>query len=476
MLLQPLFDVFMVDPSSAVLVVDDNSDVLRALQMLLSEYVGTVLTTTSPASIPALLQQTRCDVVLLDMNFRRHTVEGQEGFTLLERIHQIDPHLAVIMITAYGDIDQAVRALKMGASDFILKPWDNDRLVGSVQAAIRVSRSLRATAPHLERAHAKGDPPMQSMLGHSPVMQKVLALATKVAQTEADVLILGESGTGKELLAHALHCRSARAAEPFVGVDLGALTESLFESELFGHTRGAFTGANRQRTGRFELADKGTLFLDEIGNIPLTLQVKLLTVLERREVTPVGADRPIPIDIRLVCATNKSLPALVAAGQFREDLLYRINTVEIHLPPLRERNEDIPLLAEHFLHLYARKYDKPIERMSADFVAILQQYTWPGNVRELRHTLERAVILADGLVLEPDTLSLPRLREEASDEESGAIRTPVEETLRNLTLSELEQAVIRRALSKHGGNITRAAAELGLTRTALYRRIEKYGL
>lgn len=446
-------------PTGRVLVVDDNEDVLTAIRLLLQGNVEQVQTATSPSALPTLLRESHFDVVLLDMNFSRDASSGVEGLQYLDKILALVPDVAVIMITAYGDLDLAVRAMKRGAVDFITKPWDNARLVAAVHAATRLRRVRTATPP-------TGPHDFPDLIGESQAMQRVFETVRKVAATDANVLVLGENGTGKELVARALHRASHRAAGPFLSADLGALPESLFESELFGHARGAFTGAAADRPGRFEAASGGTLFLDEIGNITLAQQARLLTALQRREVTRVGETGPRAVDIRLVSATNQPILQRVREGAFRQDLLFRINTVEVHLPPLRERGEDIALLAAHFVQHYALQYGRPARRLGAAALDKLARYAWPGNVRELQHTMERAVILADGDTLGPSDFAFS----------AGAPETESLQGTATLDLEEVERTVIRKALSKHGGNISRAADDLGLTRASLYRRIEKYGL
>ncbi len=461
-----------------VLVVDDNRDVLTALRLLLKEHVDTVHTATDPSSIPSLLRDNDYDAILLDMNFQQDASSGREGFEWLDKIQEIDPQAVVVMITAYGDVGKAVRAMKAGAADFIVKPWTDPELVASVQAAIKLHQTRAAAAdasppeaapaPH-DRSEEADAPGFEGIIGQSDEMQLVFELIEKVAGTDANVLILGENGTGKELVAQAVHRRSARANGPFVTADLGALSPSLFESELFGHVEGAFTGADADRAGRFEAADGGTLFLDEIGNIPMELQKKLLTVLQRREVTRVGAVEARPVDIRLVCATNQPIYDAMNNGDFRQDLLFRINTVEIELPPLRERGDDVRLLARHFLDEYAEKYDAATTGFTDEAQAALHRYHWPGNVRELKHTIERAVILSESPQIGPDDLRFSAPSPEASTGDG-------EEAFDTLDLDDLEQKAVRKALSKHGGNVSQAANELGISRRALYRRIEKYGL
>ena len=457
----------------AVLVVDDNEDVLTALRLLLQDVAPTVHTARSPAALPTLLRERDYDCVLLDMNFSRDASTGREGLEWLGKVRQLDPAAVVVMITGYGDVDLAVRAMKRGASDFVTKPWSNDRMTAAVEAAVRLraerdrhpASGTRPAASDALATAASGDGP-DDMLGRSPAMRALFETLGKVAPTDANVLVLGENGTGKELVARAVHRLSGRAAGPFVPVDLGAVPAGLFESELFGHRRGAFTGAEADRQGFVEAADGGTLFLDEVGNAGPAEQAKLLAVLQRRQVVRVGETAARPVDVRLVSATNADLARRVAGGGFRQDLLYRINTVELRLPPLRDRGGDLGLLADHFLARYARRYGRDVGSFTDAARAALHAYGWPGNVRELQHTVERAVILADGA------------RVDAGDLQFSASAAPEATAVPagTLDLEEIERAAVRRALSKHGGNITRAADDLGLTRKSLYRRIEKYGL
>lgn len=461
--------VGMSDRLGHVLVVDDRQDVLAAIRLLLQRHVEAVHTARDPAAIPALLRESDYDVVLLDMNFRQDSSSGREGLLWLRQIQQIDPSVLVILVTAYGDVAQAVQAMKEGATDFVEKPWNNEKLVATVTAAVKLRRSRREAdllRQRQDRLSEDLDQPFQEMIGRSAPVLRVFETIGKVAATDANVLILGENGTGKELVARAIHRQSSRSDEIFVTVDLGALSESLFESELFGYVKGAFTGAAEDRPGRFEVASGGTIFLDEIGNIPLQAQSKLLTVLQRREVTRVGATRAQPIDIRLISATNHPVHQHAREARFRQDLLYRINTVEIELPPLRERKDDIPLLARHFARLYARKYQKRVEDLAPQTLDKLERYQWPGNVRELQHAVERAVILTTNEALEPEDFTLTMQPETLEDLPSSE----------SLNLDAVEQLAVRRALTKHAGNISRAAEELGVSRKALYRKIEKYGL
>ncbi|MFT3737226.1 MAG: sigma-54 dependent transcriptional regulator [Breznakibacter sp.] len=458
----------MTTKNGRVLIVDDNPDILFALKLLLKPYVDTVTTETNPDKLKTLLTKEAFDVILLDMNFTKDAISGQEGFYWLEKILLYDPLAVVIFITAYGDVEKSVRAIKAGATDFVIKPWQNEKLLATVSSAIKLRQSKNEVVELKSKQQEICqiiDQPFSDFIGASPGMVKVFNTIKKVAVTDANVLILGENGTGKELVARALHRFSPRNNEPFVSVDLGALSETLFESELFGHVKGAFTDAKADRPGRFEVASGGTIFLDEIGNLSLPFQSKLLTVLERREVTRVGANKPKPIDIRLICATNMPLRQMAEDETFRQDLLYRINTVEIDLPPLRDRLEDLPLLADHFLNMYQKKYKKKINKLSKTILKKLTAYHWPGNVREFQHILERAVIMSDGSDIAEDDVQLAPAK---------APKYEVQTDIYNL--DELEQQTIEKALRNNQGNISKAASDLGLTRTSLYRRMEKYGL
>ena len=462
--------------AGSVLVVDDNEDVLTALRLLLKPHVGAVQTARSPEALPALLADAApsggFDVIVLDMNFARDAQTGREGLLWLERIRRHDPAATVVLLTAYGDVELAVEAMKRGATDFVVKPWDNEQLLGTLRSAAGLRSALAQTSPSADRVApseaADGAPSLAlfpGIIGASPAMRRVFATLDKVARTDASVLLLGENGTGKDVVARALHARSSRAGRPFVSADLGALPADLFESELFGHAKGAFTGAAADRAGRFEAADGGTLFLDEIGNVPLHLQAKLLTALQSRAVTRVGETQPRPVDFRLVSATNAPIYARTADGTFRQDLLYRINTVELHLPPLRARGDDVALLARHFLSVYEQQYGRTGLRFSDEAIPAMAAYAWPGNVRELQHAVERAVILAEGAEIQPHDLPF-----------SAAPPATPDLPADTLDLSDLERAAVRKALSEYGGNISQAARALGLTRKSLYRRIEKYGL
>ncbi|NJN42206.1 MAG: sigma-54-dependent Fis family transcriptional regulator [Flammeovirgaceae bacterium] len=447
--------------------IDDDEDVLLAAKMLLKKYDHHVIIEKNPNKIPFLLNNDTYDVILLDMNFSKDTTSGKEGFQWLAQIKEKDPSAVVIMITAFGDVEMAVRALKDGATDFILKPWQNEKLIATISTAIKLKKSYNEV-DKLKKAKAlleeQISQPFRDIIGKSKVMEEVFQLIDKVAKTDANIIILGENGTGKELVARAVHQRSLRHENSFVSVDMGAITETLFESELFGHKKGSFTDAHEDRPGRFELAHNGTLFLDEIGNLSLGLQSKLLSALQSRKVARVGSNQAKEVDIRLICATNMPITQMVAEGKFRQDLLYRVNTVEIHIPPLCERVEDIPLLATHFLNYYSRKYHKQIETISDAAMMKLKKYAWPGNVRELQHAIERAVIMADSLSLQESDFLFNRRH---SDE------GPVSDTLK---LDEVEKAAVVKAIQLHSGNISKAAQELGLTRASLYRRMEKYGI
>ncbi len=451
-----------------VLMVDDDDDVLQAARFFLKKHIETIHTETHPEKLPTLLANDSYDVILLDMNFTRDVTSGQEGLGWLSRILAIDPEAVVIMITAFGDVNLAVAAIKQGATDFVVKPWQNEKLLATISSAGSLHRTrlqLASLRSRQEQLSADMNQPFNEFIGSSPAMQKVYDTILKVAQTDANVLILGENGTGKELVARALHRHSTRSKEVFISVDMGSISESLFESELFGHVKGAFTDAVTDRAGRFEIASGGTLFLDEIANLSLQMQSKILRAIETRQIARVGSSKPVPMNIRLICATNMHLPEMVSKNEFRQDLLYRINTVEIHLPPLRERGEDLQLLAQHFLRNYCRKYHKPLKSISPATTNKITKYHWPGNVRELQHCMERAVILSESQVLQPDDFFF-----------SSALAEGEGIVFDSYNLEDVEKIVIRRAIEKHKGNISQAANELGLARASLYRRLEKYGI
>lgn len=457
-----------------ILVVDDDVDVLQAARLLLRRHAEKVHTAKRPEELPGLLEAETFDLIMLDMNFTRDVSSGREGFYWLDRILELDPDAVVVMITAFGDVETAVQAIKAGATDFVLKPWQNDKLVATLSSAhkLRAARTEATSLRHQARTLSSDlGQPFREFVGRSAPMRRVFEQIEKVAQTDANVLILGENGTGKELVARALHNQSRRADSVFVSVDMGAVSETLFESELFGHRRGAFTDAREDRAGRFEVASGGTLFLDEIGNLSPPLQAKLLTVLQRRHITRLGENRAIPIDVRLICATNRPIGEMVAAGSFRQDLLYRINTVEIHLPPLRDRLEDIGPLAEHFMGLFSRKYNRDVSGISRAALDKLHMYRWPGNVRELEHMVERAIIMTDDPVLQAEDFFFATGHTLSSDAAAGSTML-----FDSFNLEEVEKTVIRKAIERHGGNISKAATELGLTRASLYRRMDKYGL
>lgn len=449
-----------------ILIIDDDEDVLLAARLFLKQHVKTIHTDKDPNNIPSLLKNESYDLVLLDMNFSRDATSGKEGFYWLNKILELDPAIAVILITAYGDIELAVQGIKEGATNFLLKPWDNKKLLATIDTTLEVNRSKRELQDLRSKQKflmEQGDQPFNHIIGQSKALLQVLNTVQKVAQTDANILILGENGTGKEVIARAIHRSSPRNNEVFISVDLGAISETLFESELFGYKKGAFTDAKEDRAGRFEAANKGTIFLDEIGNLSLPLQSKLLSVLQNRKVVRLGSVKEVPIDVRLVCATNMPLYQMVEENKFRQDLMYRINTVEIHLPPLRERTDDIPLLVNHFLEMYCKKYKMPNKRLHANTLKRLEKHHWPGNIRELQHSVERAVIMSDSNMLEPGDFFLS-----TSEKADKEVITP------DHNLEATEKMLIRKVIDKHGGNISKAAKELGITRASLYRRIEKY--
>ncbi|MGB0893831.1 MAG: sigma-54-dependent transcriptional regulator [Parashewanella sp.] len=450
----------------SILIVDDNADILTASRLLLKQSYQQVKTTTDPQHIASYLEQFDIDVILLDMNFTRDAISGKEGFYWLEKILKLKPSCKVIMMTAFAELDLAVKAIKAGAADFIAKPWSNEALLAVVTATFAQADTqkkldkLTLTNQGLNIA-LQGRP--QAIIGESPAMLQVFSTIEKAAKTDANILILGESGTGKELVAHAIHQASPRAKQAFIGVDMGSVSDSLFESELFGHKKGAFTDAKQDRVGRIELADKGSLFLDEIGNLPLSQQAKLLAVLQNRQLTPVGSNKPIDFDSRLICATNHDLSKAIAQGEFRQDFLYRINTIEVRLPSLRQREQDIPLLVDHYLTHFCQKYQRELSILPSDLKRLCR-YSWPGNVRELAHSIERAVILSERCNLDISAIVLNSSPE------------PTSNLFNSFNLDEVEKHTIAAALDHFKGNVSQAAKALGLTRGALYRRLEKHEL
>jgi len=450
-----------------LLIVDDNKSVISALEMMLQYEVEKLIAISTPKRIHEVLEQNDIDIVLLDMNFQAGVNTGNEGLFWMKEILKHDNNISVVMITAYGDVELAVRALREGAIDFILKPWDNKKLLATISAAwrLRTSRKeallLKNDNQFLKKEIKRSEEKI--VLGASPTMINVMNIVRKVAATDANVLITGENGTGKELVAREIHNLSKRSNELMVGVDMGSITETLFESEMFGHVKGAFTDAREDRPGKIEIAHKGTLFLDEIGNLSLQSQAKLLSVLQNRYVVRIGSNRQIPVDIRLICATNSVLPERVKEGLFREDLLYRINTIQIEVPPLRDRVDDIPVLAFHFLRLYGEKYDKPGKKINTQALEKLSNYQWPGNIRELQHSIEKGVILSDSPVLGPSDFSFNSPSKGSIDNE-------------NITLEEMEKKLIAESIKKHDNNLSIVASKLGITRQTLYNKLKKYDL
>jgi DNA-binding NtrC family response regulator len=450
-----------------ILIIDDDRDVLETARMFLKQEFTKVRIEDSPEKLPALLSAEEFDVILLDMNFKKGVNDGEEGLFWLQQILKTDPQAVVILITAYGEVDLAVKAMKNGAVDFVLKPWKNQKLLGTISAA----RQLRQSKKEIEKLKVTQEnlvetleQPYIDFIGASPAIQRVQEIIDRVSSTDANVLILGENGTGKEVVARAIHRKSPRNKHVFISVDLGSITETLFESELFGHVKGAFTDARQDKPGRFEIASGGTIFLDEIGNLSLPLQSKLLTVLQHRKIQRVGSNTETPVDFRLICATNMPLNEMVYEKTFRQDLLYRINTVEIRVPPLRERSEDIPLLLDYFLQRHVLKYRRPGMRVEKSVIQKLKKYPWPGNIRELQHAVERAVILNEGKVIQSAELLI----------NNGNIMPKKDQ--QGLTLDDMEKQFIQQSLSDHEGNVSNTARTLGMTRTALYRRMKKHGL
>ena len=455
-----------VNKLGKILIVDDNEDVLFALNLLLEPYTEKIKVATTPDRIEYFMTTFHPDLILLDMNFSRDAISGQEGFESLKQILQIDPQAIVIFMTAYADTDKAVRAIKAGATDFIPKPWEKDKLLATLTSGMRLRQSQQEVSILKEQVEVLSgqNTSENDSIGESSVMQEVFTTINKLSNTDANILILGENGTGKDVIARLIYRCSPRYGKPFVTIDLGSIPEQLFESELFGFEKGAFTDAKKSKAGRMEVATSGTLFLDEIGNLSLPMQSKLLTAIEKRQISRLGSTQTVPIDVRLICATNTDIRQMVEDGNFRQDLLYRINTIEIHIPPLRERGNDIILLADHFLDRYTRKYKKEIHGLTREAKNKLLKYAWPGNVRELQHTIERAVILGDGSMLKPENFLFHTTSKQKKEEEVI------------LNLEQLERQAIEKALRISNGNISRAAEYLGITRFALYRKLEKLGL
>jgi DNA-binding NtrC family response regulator len=463
-----------------ILIVDDDQDILTAGKLLLKRYFSQVLICNSPENIPKLMAENRFDAVMLDMNFSPGESSGAQGYNWLKQILEIDPQSVVVLITAHGGIDVAVEAMKLGATDFVAKPWQNEKLVATLTAAVLLGKT-RNEATELRHTNQlltqdTNNAQQQPLLAQSSVMQQVHSLIKRTAPTDANVLILGENGTGKELVARELHRQSLRANQIFMSVDLGAMSETLFESELFGHKKGAFTGANEHRVGRLQAANGGTVFLDEIGNLPLHLQAKLLTILEQRKVTPLGTNKAIAFDVRVIAATNIAKQELNDESRFRQDLLFRLNTVEITLPPLRDRAADIEAIANHYIIFYSKKYKKPEKSMTSEALGMIKGYSWPGNVRALRHAIERAIILSESEQLSSEDFQLSHIAPPKDINISEAVSVQMPGKTAELNLDKVERTTIETALKQYRYNISHTAKALGLTRAALYRRMEKHGL
>ncbi len=457
----------MKEKAGNILIVDDSASVLKSLELYLKHYFKSIRTLNSPNQIPFLLSTEDIDIIMLDMNFTAGINTGNEGIYWLRKILKQDPAVVVIMITAYGDIELAVKAIKEGATDFITKPWDNQKLLATLQASLKLrlsNKEIRKLKLKQKQINEDINRNYGQIIGESEVMQDLYQTITKVAKTEANILLMGENGTGKELIAREIHRQSKRSQKDFMSVDLGALTETLFESELFGHIKGAFTDAGEDRIGRFEAASGGTLFLDEIGNLNFSLQAKLLSAIEQKKITPLGTNKEIPVDIRIISATNKDLPLMVTDSLFREDLFYRLNTVQINIPPLRDRENDIILISEFYLSQFAGKYDRLPLKFTSSALEKLKRHSWPGNIRELRHTIEKAVILCESDILTPQDFSFAT---------ESDIRTDLN---KSISLEEGEKFIINNALLNNNWNISEAAKELGIGRQTLYRKIEKFGL
>lgn len=457
----------MKEKAGNILIVDDSASVLKSLELYLKHYFKSIITLNSPNQIPFLLSTEDIDIIMLDMNFTAGINTGNEGIFWLRKILKQDPTVVVIMITAYGDIELAVKAIKEGATDFITKPWDNQKLLATLQAALKLrlsNKEIRKLKLKQKQINEDINRNYGQIIGESEVMQNLYQTITKLAKTEANILLMGENGTGKELIAREIHRQSKRSQRDFMSVDLGALSETLFESELFGHAKGAFTDARDDRIGRFEAASGGTLFLDEIGNLNFSLQAKLLSAIEQKKITPLGTNKEISVDIRIISATNKDLPLMVTDSLFREDLFYRLNTVQINIPPLRDREDDIILISEFYLNQFAGKYDRLPLKFTSGALEKLKKHSWPGNIRELRHTIEKAVILCESDILTPQDFSFAT---------ESDIRTDLN---KSISLEDGEKFIINNALLNNNWNISEAAKELGIGRQTLYRKIEKFGL
>ena len=460
----------MSKTQATILIIDDDDDILLSAKLLLKKHYTNIITKSSPKEINQLITKENIDVIVLDMNYRIGFNDGKEGLYWLNHIMSINDKMIVILMTAYGEVELAVNAIKQGAFDFILKPWSNEKFLATIRAGMELNASnhkisiLKSTNTALQK---KIEGEYGPIIGNSPAVSQLMSTVAKVSATEANILILGENGTGKQHLAREIHKRSEQKEGPFIHVDLGALSESLFESELFGHRKGSFTDAHEDKPGRFEMAENGTLFLDEIGNLPLNLQSKLLTVLQDKKVSRLGEGIERPFNARLLFATNAPISKWVAEGKFRQDLLFRINTVEIEIPPLRKRPEDIAEFVNYFLNIFKRKYHKTHIQMTSEALKLLKAHHWPGNIREIQHTIERGVIMSDGQEINATDFNLTNIPAQSND---NALE------LDNLNLVDIEKMLVKKAMNKHEGNISKAAKELGLTRAALYRRLEKFNL
>lgn len=456
-----------METKGTVLIVDDNASVLDSLELFLKHRFHRIICTRNPNTIPSIIREENPDIVLLDMNFTAGTNTGNEGFFWMRKIKKMDPLVEIVLITAYGDVELAVRAMKEGATDFILKPWNNEKLLATLQTILKLKQSqdeIKALRQKQNQYKENLDKEYGTFIGRSPKVLELSAMVRKISTTDANILITGENGTGKELVAYDVHRLSGRKNEVFIKVDVGSLTESLFESELFGHKKGAFTGAHEDRTGKFETASKGTLLLDEIGNLSISQQSKLLSVLQNKKAIPLGSNKPVMIDFRLICATNSNLEEMIRSNLFREDLFYRINTIQLKIPPLRDRRTDIPMLAEYFLNTYKARYHKPNLKFNSVALDSMIEYSWPGNVRELKHTIEKAVIMCEGEIIKADDL---QLKPGKLDPDEG---------IKAMSLEEGEKLIILNALKNNKGKIIDTARELKIGRQTLYRKIEKYNL